>query len=64
MTDPTALRALFAKIAAEHLDIHDFERRNNDGWDFHSVAVWEIERALAAAYEAGFEAAKKEGGRG
>ena len=41
------------EIAREHLDLETLETRNRDCLDFHEVAVWEIKRALAAAYEAG-----------
>ena len=41
------------QIAQEHLDITTLERRRRDNLDFHDVAVWQVEKALAAAYDAG-----------
>lgn len=41
------------KIASEHLDLETLATRGRDSLDFHELAVWEIRRALAAAYEAG-----------
>lgn len=39
-------------IAKAHLDIHTFERQRS-GADFQEQAVWTIQAALEAAYEAG-----------
>jgi hypothetical protein len=44
-------RTLLA-IAAKHLDVHTFERQRS-GADFQEQAVWTIQAALEAAYEAG-----------
>jgi hypothetical protein len=41
------------KIAREILDLETLETRNSDSLDFHDIAVWEIRKALEAAYEAG-----------
>ena len=41
------------QIAREQLDIPTLERRRMDDLDFHDVAVWQVEKALAAAYDAG-----------
>lgn len=41
------------KIAREILDLETLETRNSDSLDFHDLAVWEIRKALEAAYEAG-----------
>lgn len=50
-------------IAREHL-LHDpagtLETRNSDSLDFHEVGVAGIKAALAAAYAAGYDAAKKD----
>ena len=46
------------KIAQKHLGMECLEARNADHLDFHEFAVWQIEAALRAAYEAG-RASKK-----
>jgi hypothetical protein len=50
---------LFTQIAREHLDIETLETRKMDGLDFHEVAVWQLEKALRAAYEAGRESMRR-----
>jgi hypothetical protein len=40
-------------IARQHMSIETLEARNHDSLDFHTVSVWEVKAALAAAYEAG-----------
>lgn len=47
------LEPVLEKIATEHLDLETLATRGRDSLDFHDLAVWEIRRALAAAYEAG-----------
>jgi hypothetical protein len=47
------LDQLFTDIAREHLGIATLQTRHRDVLDFHEVSVWEIKRALTAAYEAG-----------
>ena len=42
-----------SKIAREQMDIETLETRNRDSLDFHDVSVASVERALAAAYDAG-----------
>ena len=42
-----------AEIAANHLHLETLETRDSDSLDFHDMAVWSIEAALEAAYEAG-----------
>ncbi|AKJ30669.1 DUF6900 domain-containing protein [Caldimonas brevitalea] len=49
------LNALFASIARKHLRIETLETRNSDQLDFPEVAVWEVRRALDAAFKAGYE---------
>ncbi len=39
-------------IAQKHLDF-TLCTRNSDSLDFHDIAVWDIKRALEAAYHAG-----------
>lgn len=46
-------------IARKHLGIETLETRKSDRLDFHDVAVWSIEAALKAAFEAGKAAATK-----
>ncbi|MES2685723.1 MAG: hypothetical protein V4706_02815 [Pseudomonadota bacterium] len=51
-TQPTP-NPLFERIAREHLHVETLVTRKMDGLDFHEVAVWSIEAALQAAYDAG-----------
>ncbi len=46
-------------IAREHLLIPTLETRRADSLDFHDVAVWQIEAALKAAFDAGVRSADK-----
>lgn len=41
------------EISEKVLDIETLETRNSDSLDFHSLPVWQIKEALAAAYQAG-----------
>lgn len=41
------------KIAREQMGIETLESRKSDRLDFYDVAVWSVEKALAAAYDAG-----------
>ena len=45
------------RIAQEELRLPTLDRRKSDRLDFYTLAVWDIERALVKAYEAGYEAA-------
>jgi len=47
------MKKTLEKIAQKHLRIETLEERHSDRLDFHDVAVWQIEAALKAAYEAG-----------
>ena len=47
---------LLAQIALEHLFVPTLQTRHLDRLDFHEVAVWGIEAALQAAYQAGQQA--------
>jgi hypothetical protein len=49
------------KIAQKHLGIETLQTQKSDRLDFHDLAVWSIEAALKAAFEAGQQAAKKGG---
>jgi hypothetical protein len=46
-------------IARRHLHLVTLEPRNSDSLDFHDLSVWQLRRALEAAYKAGFEAGSK-----
>jgi hypothetical protein len=49
----TNLDLILTQIANEHLDIPTLETRRSDSLDFHDVAVWQVHKALKAAYMAG-----------
>jgi len=44
-------------IAKKLLKLPTLETRRSDRLDFHDLAVWQIQEALEAAYNAGFKAA-------
>jgi hypothetical protein len=44
---------ILTQIAREHLAIPTLETRHLDSLDFHDVAVWQIQAALQAAFDAG-----------
>jgi hypothetical protein len=44
---------ILASIAKKHLGIATLEIQRSDSLDFHDLAVWSIEAALKAAFEAG-----------
>jgi Family of unknown function (DUF6900) len=46
-------------IARRHLHVVTLETRNSDALDFHDLSIWQLRRALEAAYNAGFEAGEK-----
>jgi hypothetical protein len=48
-----AIEAKFEAIAREVLGIPTLKVRHSDQADFHELSVVRIQRALAAAYEAG-----------
>lgn len=48
---------ILAQIAQKHLGLETLEPRQSDSLDFHDLAVWSIEAALLAAFEAGKKAA-------
>ena len=48
-----------AAIAREYLFIPTLETRRADSLDFHHVAVWQVEAALKAAFDAGVRSADK-----
>ena len=47
------MNTVVEKIAREILDLETLETRKSDSLDFHDMAVWEIRKALEAAYHAG-----------
>jgi hypothetical protein len=47
-----------AEIAKNILHIDTLEEQKRDHLDFHELSVWTIKQALAAAYQAGRNAAK------
>ncbi|MFM2007579.1 MAG: hypothetical protein RLZZ09_3234 [Pseudomonadota bacterium] len=53
------LNTLLSQIAQKHLRVETLETRHSDSLDFHDVAVWQIEEALQAAFEAGRQDALK-----
>jgi len=56
-TSPAKIPRYATKIAKEIFDLETLEARNMDSLDFHELSVWEIRKALEAAYNAGREAA-------
>ena len=50
--------ATLQSIAKKHLSIDTLNRQKSDSLDFHDLAVWNIEAALQAAFEAGLNARK------
>jgi hypothetical protein len=50
---------LLTAIASEHLGISTLAIRKSDSLDFHDVAVWQVQAALSAAFEAGSQSAGK-----
>jgi hypothetical protein len=51
-------KAILAEIAKKHLCIDTLNCQKSDRLDFHDLAVWSIEQALEAAFEAGLYAAE------
>lgn len=49
---------ILAQIAQKHLGLETLEPRQSDALDFHDLAVWSIEAALQAAFEAGKKSAQ------
>ena len=50
--------AVLEQIAREHLAIPTLTTRSADCLDFHETAVWQLRKALAAAYRAGAESTR------
>ena len=51
------LDQLLTGIARNHLGIPTLNPRKSDALDFHDLAVWQVQTALKAAFEAGAKAA-------
>ena len=51
-------KAILAEIAKKHLSIDVLDSRQSDRLDFHDLAVWSIEQALQAAFQAGCDSAE------
>ncbi len=49
------------QIAQKHLGIETLQTQKSDRLDFHDLAVWSVEAALKAAFEAGQKAEQKGG---
>ena len=47
------MNEVLADIAKRVLNIEMLETRKMDSLDFHDVAVWQVKKALEAAYRAG-----------
>jgi hypothetical protein len=54
------LNTTLTGIAQDHLGIPTLNARKSDDLDFHTVAVWALREALAAAYDAGHAKAARE----
>ena len=44
---------LLEQIGKTYLNLQTLETRKSDSLDFHQLAVWEVKKALQAAYDAG-----------
>ena len=44
------------EIATQILNLETLDTRNSDRLDFHELSVWQIKKALEAAFTAGQEA--------
>jgi hypothetical protein len=62
MKDET-IDKILASIASDILGIKTLAPRHSDALDFHSLAVWKIERALAEAFHSGAEFQRDESER-
>ena len=54
-------RNTLQQIAQKHLGLETLQTQKSDRLDFHDLAVWSIEAALKAAFEAGQKAAQNGG---
>ena len=58
-TAPLTREQEIVELAQRILKIETLETRNSDALDFHELAVWTIQEALDAAYEAGRQSARR-----
>ena len=52
------LASLREQVCKE-LDIDTLETRKRDSLDFHDIAVWQLEKVMQMAFEAGMKAGKQ-----
>lgn len=45
---------ILEEIAQKHLGMDTIETRNSDSLDFEQLAVWQINKALEEAFDAGY----------
>jgi hypothetical protein len=48
-----ASRELITQVARKYLGIDTLQTRHRDSLDFHEISVWQLAKALQAAYDAG-----------
>lgn len=53
MNSDTPVNPVIAEIARKHLGVQTLNTARSDSKDFHELAVWSIQAALQAAFEAG-----------
>ncbi|MEI7605768.1 MAG: hypothetical protein WCJ64_00145 [Rhodospirillaceae bacterium] len=53
--------AAITEIAGKVLGLETLATQNRDSLDFHDLSVWQIKKALEAAFQAGAEAARRAG---
>lgn len=53
MNAKKTMQSAIEKIATEVLGLETLETRKMDNLDFHDMSVWQIKKALEAAYAAG-----------
>ena len=46
-------------IVKDELGLQTMQTRHSDEKDFHELAIWQIRKALFAAYRAGFQAGRQ-----
>lgn len=53
------LSLILTRIARKHLGVQTLDARRSDSLDFHDVAVWQVQSALEAAFNAGVRSAQR-----
>jgi hypothetical protein len=56
---PAKPNATLEKVARETLGLETLEPRHSDRLDFHDLSVWQIQKALQAAFAAGQQSKAK-----